>query len=325
MKKNLMFLAVAVVGLAGCGGGFKKGDGGMLYNIVDDKSGATIQPGDFVSMNIIAKTDADSVLYSSYENGHPAQFPMPAKPAAKGDVYSALAMLSEGDSAVVKINADSLFKKAPRPPGFKGKYLIYDIKIAKVIAKGKQTEQVFAGQVEAFFKAESAKLKTAEPAKIQKFIADKKLTMTKTDSGLYYQITKPGTGPLPVKGDTAVVNYTGRFLTGKVFDTSSKEVAQKEKTYNAAAPYVPIHIAVGVGKVIPGWDQGLMLLNKGAKATFVVPSGLAYGERGMQIIAPFTPLTFDIEVLDIIKPNPNAPKSVVPPMPGSAQELKNNK
>ena len=320
-----MFLAVAVVGLAGCGGGFKKGDAGMLYNIVDDKSGPNIQPGDFVSMNIIAKTDADSVLYSSYETGHPAQFPMPAKPAAKGDIYSALGMMSEGDSAVVKINADSLFKTTPRPPGFKGKYLVYDIKVAKVIAKGKQTEQVFAGKVEEYFKGESAKLKAAEPAKIQKYIADKKLTMTKTDSGLYYQITKPGTGPLPLKGDTVVVNYTGSFFSGKVFDTSSKEVAQKSKTFNPAAPYKAIHIPVGVSKVIPGWDQGLQLLNKGAKATFVIPSNLAYGERGMQVIAPFTPLAFEVEVLDIIKPNPNAQKPVVPPMPGSPQELKNNK
>lgn len=320
-----MFLAVAVVGLTGCGGGFKKGDGGLLYDIVDDKSGTNIQPGDFVSMNIIAKTDADSVLYSSYETGHPAQFPMPVKPASKGDVYTALAMLSEGDSAVVKINADSLFKTNPRPPGFKGKYLVYDIKIAKVIAKGKQTDQVFAGKVEEYFKSESAKLKAEEPAKIQKYIADKKLNVTKTDSGLFYQITKPGTGPLPVTGDTVVVNYTGTFFSGKVFDTSSKEVAQKSKTFSPQAPYKPIHIPVGVGKVIPGWDQGLTLLNKGAKATLVVPSKLAYGERGMQVIAPFTPLAFEVEVLDIIKPNPNAPKPVIPPMPGSAQELKNNK
>lgn len=312
-----MVFAVAAIGLASCNGGFKKGDGGLLYNIVDDKTTPVIKGGDFLSANIITKTDGDSVLYSSYDAGKPVAFPMPVKLPYKGDVYSALLMMSEGDSAVIKINADSLFKKnLPKPPGFKGKYIIYEVKINKVIQKGTLSDQVFASKIDDYFKAEAEKVKGLEPGKISKYIADNKLNVTKTDSGLYYQITTPGSGPVPVKGDTVVVNYTGKFLNGKVFDTSIKSVAEKAKMLNPMAPYQPIHIPVGVGGVIPGWDQGLRLLNKGSKATFVIPSSLAYGERGMQAIGPYTPLTFDVEIVNIIKPNPNAPKPVVPQLPG---------
>ncbi|MEB0249971.1 FKBP-type peptidylprolyl isomerase, partial [Mucilaginibacter sp. 5B2] len=62
MRKNLMIIAVAALGLASCKGGFKQGAGGMLYNIRTDKSGATIKSGDFISLNLILKTDGDSVL-----------------------------------------------------------------------------------------------------------------------------------------------------------------------------------------------------------------------------------------------------------------------
>ena len=79
-------------------------------------------------------------------------------------------------------------------------------------------------------------------------------------------------------------------------------------------PYQPVSMAVGVGRVIPGWDQGLILLNKGAKATFIVPSELGYGEHGNQMIGPYTPLVFDVEIVNIKKGNPNA--VAAPQMPG---------
>lgn len=86
-------------------------------------------------------------------------------------------------------------------------------------------------------------------------------------------------------------------------------------------PYQPIRIAVGAGAVIPGWDEGLQLLNKGSKVTMVIPSNLAYGEQGLGPVPPFAPIVFDVELVDIVHPNPNAPKPVAPqmPMPGQQQ------
>ena len=135
-----------------------KDDGGLLYNIVDDKTSPVIKGGDFISANIITKTDGDSVLYSTYDTGKPVAFAMPVKLPYKGDVYSALLMMSEGDSAVIKINVDSLFKKnLPKPPGFKGKYIIYEVKVEKVIPKGTLTDQLFATRLKITLKAKLLK------------------------------------------------------------------------------------------------------------------------------------------------------------------------
>ncbi|RYZ95666.1 MAG: FKBP-type peptidylprolyl isomerase [Sphingobacteriaceae bacterium] len=314
MKKNLMFFALAAIGLASCKGGFKEGAGGLLYDIHTDKEGPTIKEGDFMSVNVVAKDDADSVLFNTYDTGRPMPSLM-QKPQAKGDIYAGLGLLSEGDSATIKINADSVFKKdQPKPPGFKGKYLIYQVKVEKVISKGKLNDTVFNGRINEYFKTVSEGLKKREPAIIAKYIGDNSLKVTKTASGLNYVITKPGTGANIAAGDTAVVAYTGKLPTGKVFDTSVKADAEKAKIADANRKYEPIRIPVGQGRVIQGWDEGLQLLNKGAKATFVIPSNLAYGEQGAQnVIPPFMPIVFEVELVDIVKANPNAPKPVAPP------------
>jgi FKBP-type peptidyl-prolyl cis-trans isomerase FkpA len=123
MKKNLMFLALAAIGLASCNGGYKKGNNGMLYNIYTEKSGPRIKEGDFVLANLVIKNDADSVLLSTYEQGRPSPMILP-KPQFKGDIYEALTLLTEGDSASIKLSADSIFKTAQRPPNFKGKSVL---------------------------------------------------------------------------------------------------------------------------------------------------------------------------------------------------------
>jgi len=320
MKKNLILLAVAAITIYGCSGGFKQGQGGMLYNIVADKSGTNIKDGDFITLSLVAKTEGDSVLANTYTSGRPVPA-MVQKSQYKGDIWSALTLLSEGDSATIKLNIDSMAKKGqPKPPGMKGKYIIYQIKIEKVIAKGNLADNIFKGRIDDYFKGVTDELKKAEPGKIQKYVTDNKITATKTASGLYYQITKTGVGPTPAAGDTAVVYYTGKLLTGKVFETNVKEEAMKDKaTYNPMNPYKPIRFAVGMKQVIPGWDEGLMLMNKGSKITLVIPAALAYGEQGMgPVIAPYSALVFEVELVDIVKPNPNAPKPT-PPAPVAAQ------
>ncbi len=320
MKKKLIFLALAALGLASCNGGFNKGDGGMLYKIVTDKSGPSIKPGDFISLNFTIKNDADSVLSSSYDIGHAIPQLMP-KPGFKGDVYSGMEMLSEGDSAVIKVNIDSISKGHPKDKNFKGKYVIYVLKVEKVIAKGNLSDQVFAGRWQAYMKTLTEQMKKDEPAKIQKYIADNKLNVTKTDSGLYYQVTQQGTGEKPKLGDTVVVSYTGLFLNGKAFDSNIKSDAIKYKLpINPMNPYKPIRFPIGVKGMIKGWDQGMQLINKGTKAVFILPSSLAYGEQGMGPIQPFTPLLFNVELVDIVHPNPNAPKpQPIPAPPAQAQ------
>jgi FKBP-type peptidyl-prolyl cis-trans isomerase FkpA len=317
MKKNLVILAIAAVGLAGCKGGFTKSDGGLLYKIVEHKSTTTIAEGDFVSIEGYVKNDGDSTLASTYDLGHPWALAVP-KSQFKGDLVSALNVLGEGDSAIIKINADTMQKRAgqPKPPGFKGTYVVYQLRVTKVISKGKLSDQVFQGRIQDYIKSLGEKTKAQEPGKIKTYIESNKLAVTKTASGLNYVITKQGNGQKPAVGDTAVVNYVGKFVSGKVFDTNIKEEAQKAKMFVPGRPYEAARIPVGVKAVIPGWDEGLQLLSIGAKATFVVPSDLAYGASGGgQIIPPYTPLVFEVELVKIIHPNPNAPKPQLPAIP----------
>ncbi|MDG1330084.1 MAG: peptidylprolyl isomerase [Flavobacteriaceae bacterium] len=108
-----------------------------------------------------------------------------------------------------------------------------------------------------------------------------------TESGLRYKIIQKGDGIKPQKGQNVSVHYKGMFAEGGVFDDSYKRGN-------------PIEFPIGMGNVIPGWDEGILLLNKGDKARFVIPSHLAYGEAGAGgVIPPNATLVFDVELMNI--------------------------
>ena len=103
-----------------------------------------------------------------------------------------------------------------------------------------------------------------------------------TASGLQYSIESPGADYKVAPQDTVWVNYKGTLIDGTVFD-------ENENTMFVA------------NRVIRGWTEGLGLLGEGGKATFYIPSELAYGERGARGIAPNSALIFDVEVIKVGK------------------------
>jgi len=123
-----------------------------------------------------------------------------------------------------------------------------------------------------------------EPVVIQPFIVNQKDTIT-TESGLKYIIAEPGSNSTPVTGSIVTVHYTGYLTDGKMFD-SSVERGQ------------PFQFVLGQGKVIPGWDEGIALMQVGAKYRLIIPSELGYGQRGAGPIPPGATLIFDIELID---------------------------
>jgi FKBP-type peptidyl-prolyl cis-trans isomerase len=310
MKKLVIVLGLAVTGLTACKN-FEKGEGDMLYKIHTDKAGETIKEGDFIAFKAIEKTEGDSVLYSSYDYDRPSLM-VKEKSVFKGDLFAALSLLSEGDSATFKINIDSMVQKMgrPMPSDTTKKYLVYTVKIDKVIPKGNLNDSLFRVKIDAYLKAEMDIAKASEVKKIKAYVASKSLKPTVSASGLNYVITTEGSGAKANPGDTVLVNYTGMFLSGKVFDTSLPEVAKKSGTFNPQRPYEPLKLPVGMNSSIPGFEEGLMLLTKGAKATLILPSSLAYGEQGNQGIPPYSPLIFEIEMVNIIPA-----KALAPPPP----------
>jgi len=127
-----------------------------------------------------------------------------------------------------------------------------------------------------------AEEKEQAEAELQKIAAG----FDKTDSGLRFKMIQKGTGKQASKGNNVSVHYEGSLVNGQVFDSSYQ---RKE----------PISFQLGVGQVIPGWDEGIGLLKVGDKARFVIPSHLAYGSAGAGgVIPPDATLIFDVELMD---------------------------
>ncbi len=109
-----------------------------------------------------------------------------------------------------------------------------------------------------------------------------------TALGVYYVMNKTGNGSFPLEGDTCSLIYTGFFLNGTIFDTSGDYYQDSIWQFN----YKEV-------SVIPGFNAGIALLNKGAEADVIIPSNLAYGATGYGAIPPYTPLVFSMKMRDL--------------------------
>jgi FKBP-type peptidyl-prolyl cis-trans isomerase FkpA len=143
--------------------------------------------------------------------------------------------------------------------------------------------------------------KAAGTAYLAKVAADK--DVTKTASGLLYKQTLAGAGETPKPSDTVKVHYEGRFVDGKVFDSSVKRKQPATFPLNG---------------VIPCWTEGVQLMKVGGKAQLTCPSELAYGEEGRppQMRGGAT-LVFDVELLEIVKADAAAAAGSAVPPPSS--------
>jgi FKBP-type peptidyl-prolyl cis-trans isomerase len=111
-----------------------------------------------------------------------------------------------------------------------------------------------------------------------------------TETGLQYEIFGKGNGPKPNITDTVIVHYTGRFVDGREFESTVPSKIPAKLTLLS---------------VIPGWTEGLQLMNEGGQYRFFIPFELAYGEKGNARIEPYSALVFDIELIGVIKYVPN--------------------
>ena len=173
----------------------------------------------------------------------------------------------EGQNVVDKINQDD------------------QINSIEIIREGSEANSWNALEVFNEFKSQKEKEISEIMQKNKQMIEEVSKSYLETDSGLRYTVLSKGNGDSPNKGDLVKVHYKGQLLDETVFDSSYKRNE-------------PIEFKVGIGQVIPGWDEGIMLLRKGDKARFVIPSNLAYGESGAGgVIPPNATLIFEVELL----------------------------
>ena len=124
------------------------------------------------------------------------------------------------------------------------------------------------------------------------FTAQAQSDTVKLASGLRYVVLKEGRGGTVGKGDKVLVHYTGRLADGTVFDTSENGK--------------PLKFNAGIGKVIKGWDEMLLLMRVGDEVEVIIPANLAYGERGVPnrdedgyIIPPGADLYFKMRLMKV--------------------------
>jgi FKBP-type peptidyl-prolyl cis-trans isomerase FkpA len=254
--------------------GYKKTESGLYYKFYSQNlSGYIPKNDDVVSIKLEIRTKNDSIIQPMKQLTTMMQ---PSK--FQGDIFEALSMMHEGDSASFIINAKKYFNAYNYgivPPFVDEKTMLwFTIKITKI-------ETVVE------YKLKSQQLMIdKEKELINQYVTENNITVTPTVSGLYYIETKKGKGTSPSEGQTCYVHYKGMLLDGTVFDSS---IERGE----------PFPFPLGQGQVIKGWDEGIAMMKKGGKALFIIPSSIAYGDRGAgDLIPPYTPLLFEVELVN---------------------------
>ncbi len=288
MKYFLSALGLLAISATAGAQTMQKLPSGIEYKFLKDAPGTQYPAaGNFIEANLLTRLGEDgTILFDSrtMNDNKPVQFQVQA-PQFKGDVIEGVMKMTPGDSAMFLLSIDSLAKVGQQIPNAKlgeGQKLVYIIQLVSV-----KTQE----QVEKEKKANAAVQTGIDDKLIQEYLKKKGIKAMKTASGLYYKIDREGTGATVKAGEQATVNYSGRTLNDSTFDSNVDPAFQHVQ---------PFSFNVAGHQVIPGWDEGVQLLKKGTKATFFIPSTLAYGERSPSPKIPANSvLVFDIEVTDV--------------------------
>jgi len=288
MKRTISKIMLAVLAVAcvfsfnACSKykGFKQDkETGIYYKFyVQNKDSVQAQTGDAVSlMYQLALKDSILVPMMPIQELIKESF-------YKGDVYDAIRMMHVGDSATFILDADTFFHYMGGENPFDEKELYFTFKLAELMPKA-EVDAMMQAQEEQY-NAYMEQARAAEDSTMQEYIAKNKIKVAPTASGLYFISKKAGNGAQATPGQRVFVHYTGKLLDGTKFDSS----------YDRGEP---IDFVLGQGQVIPGWDEGIAMMKVGEKAVLLIPSKLAYGERGNQVIPPCAPLVFDVELVKV--------------------------
>lgn len=290
-------ITIVVVGVSfGCQSDeFQISEDGYQYKYITKGSGETPKQGEVVVYNMTYKNEKDSIIGESTAE-QPFMIPCDTMQWNMGGaLYKAFGIIKEGDSILIKIPTKQVFAesfRAPVPPTLDSlgeiTFFIGASKIMTMEEAQAYAQEMQAKQQEEMLAASEEQMKT-DIEIIEAYLKENNITAQSTESGLRYVIDTEGTGDYPEPGQNVSVHYTGALLDGPVFDTSLKGDNPQ-----------PLSIAIGTGRVIPGWDEGIPLLKKGGKGKLYIPSPLAYGPRGSgAAIPPNSVLMFDVELVSI--------------------------
>ncbi len=234
---------------------------GLLYRIINNEAeGDSAAPGKFMKVNVRTVIN-DSVVKKTEDQWVPVR----RSTGRQYDMMEGLALLSKGDSAEFKIPATHIYVQVLDVQDQQG----YQAALAKA---SEHQKEIDAGIIKKYVDSVGAQAKM-------------------TDDGVAVIVHQAGEGETVQDGQSVSLMYTGKTLDGTVFDSN------QDSSFNHTDP---LNFQLGQGRMIPGMESGMKLLKKGAEATLVIPSTLAYGERGRPPhIQPNSVLLFDVKVLDV--------------------------
>jgi FKBP-type peptidyl-prolyl cis-trans isomerase FkpA len=260
---------------------FKTTSSGLKYKIHRQTDGPKAKVGHLIDLELVCTDEKDSVVFDSRKAGTTVKLNL-SEPTFIGGMEEGFTMLSEGDSATFVIPADSFFEKTslePLPESIRrGSMLRFDVRVEKIQTRDQYEENL---------RSDNERRKLNEEKEIQNYLSTNDVNVLPSQTGLYYIPGRQGNGKSAGPGKTVSVHYTGKFLNGEKFDSSHDRGE-------------PLEFPLGAGRVIPGWEEGISMMKEGGKATLIVPSHLAYGERGYgNLIKAYTPLLFDVELISV--------------------------
>ncbi|HPD95881.1 MAG TPA: FKBP-type peptidyl-prolyl cis-trans isomerase [Tenuifilaceae bacterium] len=290
MKKFTYILVAAILTLTGCSNrsklypGFSVNKSGIHYKLVSLGDGvAPAQPTNYITVNISYRTNTDSLFFQGVR-----QFQL-GKPNYEGSVDECFFMLAQGDSGTFYLKAKPFFEKTLESnlPNFikPNDFIRIDIKMLEI-----KTQDEFQKDMEAFL-SWIDDFSDYEKVIIKQYLEGEKIAVKPTESGLYI-IPQIKTNRTPVEvGDTVTIHYEGRFLNGKIFDSTRKRNEAFQFVYGQK------------WQVIPGLEEAIGQMREGEKAMLIVPSYLAFGKQGNSsgIIPAFTAVIFELEIVEVKK------------------------
>ena len=286
MRKNFfllsaLFLMLSV--LTGCSNapkGYQATDNGLYYRLFTNNGGENPQIGDLLELTMSCSVNDTVVILPLTKNIIPM-----TEPSFWSDFVEGFSMMHKGDSASFIVDIDSsfvnLFGYNTLPPQFSSTDIMrFEIRLDDFYPESEFRFRMIEN-IKKNYPAETEKA----ASELNAYLEKNGVVAQPTSTGLYYVKTQDGTGEKPSKGSTVKAHYTGYLLDGTVFDTS---IERGE----------PIEFVLGVGQVIPGWDEGIAMMSKGEKAVLYIPYYLAYGDRDLGVIPPFSNLVFEVELID---------------------------
>lgn len=269
---------------------FTKTKNGLYYKLIDVGEGIKkAKPNDYVTAQIIIKSEKDSILYDTRTIGlqGAVTFLLPP-PEYEKDYREGFQYLSEGDSVVFITDAYTLYMKKNHtviPAGI-GMYLESPIYIyAKVFKVQTPAEHEQDAKAE---KEKSEQGEFEEKKVLDKYLADSSVSAELISNGMYYMKLSEGKGLMPDSGTVALLNYRGTFLNGRCFDFFYESQ--------------PFEYMVGMeDQLIKGLETGVRRMHEGERAKFIIPSHLAYGSSGSAngIVPPFTTVIYEVELIKV--------------------------